>query len=98
MRNHTRLYPKKVKEIVVIQENTEKVAAFLQKTTYEVKKTGTNIFAGIDIKEIVRRHEEEEEASENSDDGGDDFDSKSDDADGDKYESDDFSDSDEDVE
>ena len=55
MRNHTRLYPKKVKEIVVIQENTEKVAAFLQKTTYEVKKTGTNIFACIDIKEIVRR-------------------------------------------
>ena len=53
MRNHTR--PKKVKEIVVIQENTEKVAAFLQKTTYEVKKTGTNIFACIDIKEIVRR-------------------------------------------
>ena len=53
MRNHTR--HKKVKEIVVIQENTEKVTAFLQKTTYEVKKTGTNIFACIDIKEIVRR-------------------------------------------
>ena len=98
MRNQTRLYPKKVKEIVVIQENTEKVAAFLQKTTYEVKKTGRNIFAGIDIKEIVRRHEEEEEASEDSDDGGDAFDSKSDDADGDKYKSDDFSDSDDDVE
>ena len=99
MRNHTRLYPKKVKEIVVIQENTEKVAAFLQKTTYEVKKTGRNIFAGIDIKEIVRRHEEEEEAaSEDSDDGADAFDSESDDADGDKYESDDFSDSDDDVE
>ena len=99
MRNHTRLYPKKVKEIVVIQENTEKVAAFLQETTYEVKKTGRNIFAGIDIKEIVRRHEEEEEAaSEDSDDGADAFDSESDDADGDKYESDDFSDSDDDVE
>ena len=49
-RKRTRLNPKKVEEIVVIQENTEKVAAFLQKTTYEVKKTGTNIFAGIDIK------------------------------------------------
>ena len=36
-----------------------------------MKKTGRNIFAGIDIKEIVRRHEEEEEASEDSDDGGD---------------------------
>ena len=98
MRKHTRLYPKKVKEIVVIQENTEKVAAFLQKTTYEVKKTGRNIFAGIGIKDIVRRHEEEEEASEDSDDGVDAFDSKSDDADGDKYKSDDFSDSDDDVE
>ena len=97
-RKRTRLNPKKVEEIVVIQENTEKVAAFLQKTTYEVKKTGRNIFAGIDIKEIVRRHEEEEEASEDSDDGVDAFDSKSDDADGDKYESDDFSISDDDVE
>ena len=98
-RKRTRLNPKKVEEIVVIQENTEKVAAFLQKTTYEVKKTGRNIFAGIDIKEIVRRHEEEEEAaSEDSDDGADAFDSESDDADVDKYESDDFSDSDDDVE
>ena len=52
-RKRTRLNPKKVVEIVVIQENTEKVLAFLQKTTYEVKKTETNIFAGIDIKEIV---------------------------------------------
>ena len=51
----------------------------LQKTTYEVKKTGTNIFAGIDIKEIVRRHEEEEKASEDSDDGADAFDRESDD-------------------
>ena len=97
-RKRTRLNPKKVEEIVVIQENTEKVAAFLQKTTYEVKKTGTNIFAGIDIKEMVRRHEEEEAVSEDSDDGADAFDSESDDADGDKYESDDFSDSDDDVE
>ena len=48
-----------------------------------MKKTGRNIFAGIDIKEIVRRHEEEEEAaSEDSDDGADAFDSESDDADG----------------
>ena len=97
-RKRTRLNPKKVVEIVVIQENTEKVLAFLQKTTYEVKKTETNIFAGIDIKEIVRRHEEEEKASEDSDDGADAFDSESDDADGEKYESDDFFDSDDDVE
>ena len=82
----------------MIQENTEKVAAFLQKTTYEVKKTGRNIFAGIGIKDIVRRHEEEEEASEDSDDGVDAYDSESDEADGDKYKSDDFSDSDDDVE
>ena len=77
----TRLNPKKVEEILVIGENKKKVAAFMQKTTYEVKKTEKNIFAEIDIKEIVRKHEEEEmESEEDSDDGAEAFESEEEEA------------------
>ena len=77
----TRLNPKKVEEILVIGENKKKVAAFMQKTTYEVKKTEKNIFAEIDIKEIVRKHEEEEmESEEDSDDGAEVFESEEEEA------------------
>ena len=77
----TRLNPKKVEEILVIGENKKKVAAFMQKTTYEVKKTEKNIFAEIDIKEIVRKHEEEEmESEEDNDDGAEVFESEEEEA------------------
>ena len=90
-RKRTRLNPKKVEEIVVIQENTKKVEHFLEKTTYNVPKGGVNGFAGIDIKEIVRLHQEEED----SDDGADAFESDQEDEKTPEYDSD-FSDSDSD--
>lgn len=96
----TRLNPKKVEEILVIGENKKKVAAFMKKTTYEVKKTEKNIFAEIDIKEIVKKHEEEEmeESEEDSDDGADAFESEEEEAmSGEEYDSDDLTDDEMDV-
>ena len=88
----TRLNPKKVEKILVIQENKKKVREFLSKTTYEVKKNAGKGFWDIDIKEIVRLHEEEEE--EDSDDGADAFDSDGDgeEVESEQYDSEDFSD------
>ena len=75
-RKRTRLNPKKVEEIVVIQENVKMVNNFLKKTSYDVKKTGVNGFAGIDIKEIVKHYDEEQYSQEeDSDDGADAFES-----------------------
>ena len=75
-RKRTRLNPKKVEEIVIIQENVKMVNNFLKKTSYDVKKTGVNGFAGIDIKEIVKHYDEEQYSQEeDSDDGADAFES-----------------------
>ena len=74
---------------MVIQENTEKVAAAEDHLRSEEDWNKHLCW---------HRHQgDREKASEDSDDGADAFDSESDDADGDKYESDDFSDSDDDV-
>ena len=86
----TRLNPKKVEKILVIQENKKKVKEFLKKTSYEVKATEGKGFDEIDMKEIVRVHEEEEE--EDSDDGADAFDSDDEEAESEEYDSDDFTD------
>ena len=57
----TRLNPKKVEKIVIIQENKKRVKEFMKKTTYEVKPNEGKCFSEIDIKELVRVHEEVEE-------------------------------------
>ena len=95
----TRLNPKKVEEILVIGENKKKVAAFMKKTTYDVKKTEKNIFAEIDIKRILRKHEEEEmESEEESDDGAEAFESEEEEAmSGEEYDSDNLTDDDVDA-
>ena len=80
----TRLNPKKVEKIVIIQEN--------KKTTYEVKPNEGKCFSEIDIKELVRVHEEVEEEEEDSDDGADAFDdSEVEEGDSEEYDTDDFS-------
>ena len=83
----------------MIGENKKKVAAFMKQTSYEVKKTEKNIFAEIDIKRIVRKHEEEEmESEEESDDGAEAFESEEDEAmSGEEYDSDDLTDDEMDV-
>ena len=60
----TRLNPKKVEKIVIIQENKKRVKEFMKKTTYEVKPNEGKCFSEIDIKELVRVHEEVEEEEE----------------------------------
>ena len=85
----TRLNPKKVEKILIIQENKKRVKEFLKKTTYEVKPNEGKVFSEIDIKELVRVHEEEEE---DSDDGADAFDSDVEEGDSEEYDTDDFSD------
>ena len=83
----------------MIGENKKKVSAFMKKTTYDVKKTEKNIFAEIDIKEIVRKHEEEEmESEEDSDEGAEAFESEDEEAmSGEEYDSDDLTDDEMDV-
>ena len=93
-RKRTRLNPKKVEEIVIIQENVKMVNNFLKKTSYDVKKTGVNGFAGIDIKEIVKHYDEEQYSQEeDSDDGAEAFESDEESKDTVEYDTD-FSDSD----
>ena len=87
----TRLNPKKVEKIVIIQENKKRVKEFMKKTTYEVKPNEGKCFSEIDIKELVRVHEEVEE-EEDSDDGADAFDdSEVEEGDSEEYDTDDFS-------
>lgn len=93
-RKRTRLNPRKVEKIVVIQENRKKVKEFLRKTTYEVKTTERKGFEEIDIKEIVRIHEEEQD----SEDGADAFDSDEDEAESDDYDSDEFTEDEDEAE
>ena len=93
-RKRTRLNPKKVEEIVIIQENVKMVNNFLKKTSYDVKKTGVNGFAGIDIKEIVKHYDEEQYSQEeDSDDGAEAFESDEESKETVEYDTD-FSDSD----
>ena len=88
----TRLNPKKVEKIVIIQENKKRVKEFMKKTTYEVKPNEGKCFSEIDIKELVRVHEEVEEEEEDSDDGADAFDdSEVEEGDSEEYDTDDFS-------
>ena len=88
----TRLNPKKVEKILIIQENKKRVKEFLKKTTYEVKPNEGKVFSEIDIKELVRVHEGVEEEEEDSDDGADAFDSDVEEGDSEEYDTDDFSD------
>ena len=89
----TRLNPKKVEKILIIQENKKRVKEFMKKTTYEVKPNEGKGFSEIDIKELVRVHEEVEEEEEDSDDGADAFDdSDVEEGDTEEYDTDDFSD------
>ena len=87
----TRLNPKKVEKIVIIQENKKRVKEFMKKTTYEVKPNEGKCFSEIDIKELVRVHEEVEE-EEDRDDGADAFDdSEIEEGVSEEYDTDDFS-------
>ena len=88
----TRLNPKKVEKIVIIQENKKRVKEFMKKTTYEVRPNEGKCFSEIDIKELVRVHEEVEEEEEDSDDRADAFDdSEVEEGDSEEYDTDDFS-------
>ena len=85
--------PKKVREIVVIhsREHWESCSFSAEDHLWSEEDWNKHLC-------LHRLQGDREKASEDSDDGADAFDSESDDADGDKYESDDFSDSDDDVE